>query len=198
MVASNRQTHRSRHTVNESVPKIIINNTTQLFSKTAISILVIQTITVSECCLIKLLPYILLEKYRNILALEIARTEYILAYITRIYNQHCANYIGTLLFPIDSKSCSRCWWQLCRAFNCRILYDHYLPTVILIIIGIPSPTLFHCRLKSFLFCKSSLPQPFLFLLQDSLYGFPRLFYCYSRLPSVNHALISPILPHPVI
>ena len=30
--------------------------------------------------------------------------------------------------------------QLCRAFNCRMLYDHYLPTVILIIIGIPSPT----------------------------------------------------------
>ena len=32
---------------------------------------------------------------------------------------------------------------MCRAFNCRILYDHYLPTVILIvilIIGIPSPT----------------------------------------------------------
>jgi len=41
-------------------------------------------------------------------------------------------------------SCERCWWQLCRAFNCIILYDHYLPTVILIliliIIGIPSPT----------------------------------------------------------
>ena len=37
-------------------------------------------------------------------------------------------------------SLQRCWWQLCRAFNCRILYDHYLPTVILIIIGIPSPT----------------------------------------------------------
>jgi len=36
----------------------------------------------------------------------------------------------------------RCWWQLCRAFNCRILYGHYLPTVILIIIGIPSPTHF--------------------------------------------------------
>ena len=35
-------------------------------------------------------------------------------------------------------------------------------------------SLFHL-LKSFLFCKSSLPQPFLFLLQDSLYGFPRLF-----------------------
>ena len=29
-------------------------------------------------------------------------------------------------------------------------------------------SLFHSRLKSFLFCKSSLPQPFLFLLQDSL------------------------------
>ena len=33
-------------------------------------------------------------------------------------------------------------------------------------------SLFHSRLKSFLFCKSSLPQPFLFLLQDSLYDFP--------------------------
>ena len=36
-------------------------------------------------------------------------------------------------------------------------------------------SLFHSIFKSFLFCKSSLPQPFLFLLQDSLYGFPRLF-----------------------
>ena len=36
-------------------------------------------------------------------------------------------------------------------------------------------SLFHSRLKSFLFCKSSLPQPFLFLLHDSLFGFPRLF-----------------------
>ena len=36
-------------------------------------------------------------------------------------------------------------------------------------------SLFYSWLKSFLFCKSSLPQPFLFLLQDSLYGFPRLF-----------------------
>ena len=36
-------------------------------------------------------------------------------------------------------------------------------------------SLFHSRLKSFLFCKSSLPQSFLFLLQDSLYGFPKLF-----------------------
>ena len=36
-------------------------------------------------------------------------------------------------------------------------------------------SLFHSRLKSFLFCKSSLPQPFLFLIQVLLYGFPRLF-----------------------
>jgi len=36
-------------------------------------------------------------------------------------------------------------------------------------------SLFHSRLKSFLFYTSSLPQPFLFLLQDSLYGFPTLF-----------------------
>jgi len=36
-------------------------------------------------------------------------------------------------------------------------------------------SLFHSRLKSFLFCESSLPQPFLSVLQDSLYGFPRLF-----------------------
>ena len=36
-------------------------------------------------------------------------------------------------------------------------------------------SLFHSRLKSFLFCKSSLPHPFLFFIQVSLYGFPRLF-----------------------
>jgi len=41
-------------------------------------------------------------------------------------------------------------------------------------------SLFHSRLKSFLFCESSLPQPFLSLLQDSLYGFPRLFTATSE------------------
>jgi len=39
----------------------------------------------------------------------------------------------------------------------------------LLLLGIPSPTNFHSRLKTFLFCKSFPPQPFLFLLQDSLY-----------------------------
>ena len=38
----------------------------------------------------------------------------------------------------------------------------------------------YSMLKSFLFCKSSLPQPFLFLLQDSLYGFPILFTVTSK------------------
>ena len=37
-----------------------------------------------------------------------------------------------------------------------------LLTFILIIISIPSPSLFHSRLKTFLFCKSFPPQPFLF------------------------------------
>jgi len=41
-------------------------------------------------------------------------------------------------------------------------------------------SLFYSRLKSFLFCKSSLPQPFLFLLQDSLYSIwiSQTVYCY--------------------
>jgi len=45
--------------------------------------------------------------------------------------------------------------------------------------SIPHP-LFHSRLKSLLFCESSLPQPFLCLLQESLYGFPRLFTATSE------------------
>ena len=48
------------------------------------------------------------------------------------------------------------------------------PTASLIVIGIPS--LFHSRLKSFLFCKFSLLQPFLFLIQASPYGFPTVYY----------------------
>ena len=48
--------------------------------------------TVSEWCLIKLLPYILFEKYIYILLLEMAS----------LGNQHCANCIGTLSFLRDS------------------------------------------------------------------------------------------------
>ena len=43
-----------------------------------------------EYCLIKLLPYILFEKYIYILALEMASPG----------NQHCDSCIGTLSFPI--------------------------------------------------------------------------------------------------
>ena len=44
--------------------------------------------------MIKLLPYILFEKYINIVALEIASPG----------NRHYANYIGTLLFPMGADS----------------------------------------------------------------------------------------------
>ena len=78
---------------NESVPIIIINNTINLLFKTAISILLLfQTITVSECCLIKLPQYILFEKCIYILALEMASSG----------NRHCANCIGTLSFRISA------------------------------------------------------------------------------------------------
>jgi len=77
------------------VPKILINNTTNLFLKPPAAFLEFRTITVSECCLIKSLLNILFEKYIYILALEKASPE----------NQHCANCINTLSFPIaDSDS----------------------------------------------------------------------------------------------
>jgi len=41
--------------------------------------------------MIKLLPYILFEKYNNILALEMASP----------WNRHCANCIGTLSLPVS-------------------------------------------------------------------------------------------------
>ena len=41
------------------------------------------------------------------------------------------------------------WWQSCGAFNCRILYGLYLPTVILTIIWYSiTHSLFHSRLKN--------------------------------------------------
>jgi len=57
------------------------------FFKTALAFWSFQTITVSECCSIKLLLYILLEKYIYILALK----------MTNPVNHHCANCIGALL-----------------------------------------------------------------------------------------------------
>jgi len=43
--------------------------------------------------LIELLPYILFEKYIHISALEMASP----------WNQHCANSIGTLSFPMKDR-----------------------------------------------------------------------------------------------
>jgi len=73
------------------VPEIIINDTINSFFKLQWASCRFQTITVSECCVIKLLPYIILEKYVYILALEMASRG----------NQHCANGVGTLSFPMN-------------------------------------------------------------------------------------------------
>jgi len=61
------------------VPTIIINNTMSSNFP----------LTVPECCLIKLLPYILFKNIFILLLLEMASPG----------NQHCANCIGTLSFP---------------------------------------------------------------------------------------------------
>jgi len=70
----------SRERINESVPKIIINDTIIFFLRLQSAVWQFQTITVSECCLTKMLPYILFEKYMNIVALEMASPG----------NRHCA------------------------------------------------------------------------------------------------------------
>ena len=60
--------------------------------------------------------------------------------------------------------------------GCMDSHGLYLPTVILTIIWYSiTHSLFHSWLKTFLFCKSLSPQPFLFLLWDTLHGFSRLF-----------------------
>ena len=75
---------------NESVRDIIINDEIKLPFKLQSAFWQLATITVSECCLIKLLPYVLFEKYIYILALEMASSG----------NRHCASCIGALSFPI--------------------------------------------------------------------------------------------------
>jgi len=51
---------------------------------------------VSQCCLIKLLPYILFEKYIYILALEMASPE----------NQHCANRLSFAIIVMPLPDCT--------------------------------------------------------------------------------------------
>jgi len=83
----------------------------------------------------------------------------------------------TLMFCyiLCSYRVKRCRRQSCRAFNCRILYGRYLPTVTLIIIGIPSPS--HSFIPGFKpsFLRILPIAAFPFLLQDWLQGFRRLF-----------------------
>jgi len=70
----------------ESVPKIITQDTINLLFKLQSTFRQFQTVTVSECCLMNLLPYSLFEKkYTYISAPEMARPG----------NQHCANCIDT-------------------------------------------------------------------------------------------------------
>jgi len=77
---------------NESLPKTIVNDTS-VFLKCNQHFGNFKPITiVSECCLIKLYPHILFEKYSNILALEMASPG----------NRHCADCIGALSFPVGS------------------------------------------------------------------------------------------------
>jgi len=77
-------------TANESVPKIIINNTVNLFLKLQSTFWQFQTTTVSV--LFDEIAFVLfyLKKSIYFLALEMARPE----------NQQYANCIGTLSFPI--------------------------------------------------------------------------------------------------
>jgi len=73
------------------VSKIKINNTINLkfIFNCNQHFGIFQTVTVSECCLMKLLPYILFEKYIYVFALEMASPG----------NRHCASCIGTPSFP---------------------------------------------------------------------------------------------------
>jgi len=86
--------------------------------------------------------------------------------------------------PLDSRFCGTglCSYGVSlliavvqsRAFNRRILYGHYLPTVILIIIGIPLPTYSFILGLIPSFSANTSHQPFLFFLQVSLHYSPRL------------------------
>jgi len=67
------------------VLKIITNDTINLMFNLKVAFCYLQTIILYECSLIKLLPYILFEKYIYILELKMACPG----------NQHCANCVGS-------------------------------------------------------------------------------------------------------
>ena len=71
------------------MPKIIINNTTNLFFKTTVSILLISNHSSFRVLFDKIASVYFFEKYIYILALEMASRG----------NQHCTNCTGTLSLP---------------------------------------------------------------------------------------------------
>jgi len=79
---------------NESVPKIIINDTI-IFFETAISILdfwYFQIIPVSKCCLIKLLPYILFAKIHLYFSIEIENGQHREPALCQLYRHTSVAY----------------------------------------------------------------------------------------------------------
>ena len=80
--------HLLGHIGNESVSKIIINDTTIFL--TSVSILVISNHNSFRVLFDKIASVYFVGKYINIWSLQ----------MTSPGNQHCANYIGALLFPI--------------------------------------------------------------------------------------------------
>ena len=73
------------------------NDAARFFLKLQSAFRYFQTVTVSECRLIKLLLYILFEKCIDLLPLEMASRG----------NRRCANCTGTLSFPLSLNSA--CW-----------------------------------------------------------------------------------------
>ena len=89
------------------VPKIMTNDTIKsFFLRLQSAFWYFQTISFSERCLLKLLPYILFEKCIDILALQMASPG----------NRHCANCVGARLFPIRADA----WFRDQTSRNCCI------------------------------------------------------------------------------
>ena len=95
---------------NQSVPKISISDTMKLFFKLQSAFWQFQTTAVSGCCLINCFRIFYLKMYLY-LALEMASPG----------NQHRANCIGTLSFPIGKRSPTNLHSSL--FFYCSIKYD---------------------------------------------------------------------------
>ena len=112
---------------NKSSPKITINDTIIFFLKLRSAFWYFQTTAVSERGLIKLFPCILFGKYIYSLTLEMAGP----------VNQHCANCIDTLSFPLAlaTDGGARCGFLLVTTVShakrlnrlCRLSVDSGVP-----------------------------------------------------------------------